>query len=245
MLGLGALVSCILYVLFDVPWWRNEYKFIFTAAICLAPFPSLALEPLFNRLGRFAVPALAVLTIILAAPFAEKTYAEAFYYYTRPGPLLDTSHFDLSLSPEHPLSGLIGAIREKTPINSLLVLKDTTIHFPTVTRRQLYVAPAETMPQPGILVTSDEMLTLVKGYPRQLVDERRSTVSDLFDSNDPARMKIALSRMLEFGRPLVLILDGQQQGDLRHWLTKRGIGTLLYDDGSNSLWLIEPGREDF
>jgi hypothetical protein len=241
ILGFGALASCILYVLFDIPWWRNEYKFIFTAAICLAPFPSLALEPIFDRLGRLAIPSFALLTVILAAPFADKVYQQAYYYYTRPGPPVDASHFDLRLDDGQPLSKLLNTIRDRTPVDSLLVLENTSIHFPTLTQRQLYVAPAETTPKPGILVTNDEMLTLVKGYPKELVEKRRAVVRGLFESDDTAQMAASLNDMLAFHRPLVLLLDEQQQASLRAWLVSEGMGESLYQGDGLIVWLVTAG----
>jgi hypothetical protein len=241
MLGLGGLASLLLYVLFDVPWWRNEYKFIFTAAICLAPFTSIALEPVLNRLRRLALPALGLLTIVLASPFAYKVYVQSYYYYTRPGPPVDASHFDLRLDQRQPLSELLNIIRDKTPVDSLLVLENTATHYPTLTQRQLYVAPAEATPQPGILVTSDEMLTLVKGYPKELVEERRAVVKGLFESDDPAQMATSLDDILAFRRPLVLLLDEQRQAPLRQWLTKEGIGSSIYEGEGLIVWVIASG----
>jgi hypothetical protein len=239
ILAMGAAASCMAYVLFDIPWWRNEYKFIFTAAICLAPFAALALERVLKRMGKLTLPAVALATLVLASPFIYKTYWQPYYWYTRPGPLADASHFELELDGQQPLAGLLNTIRQKTPTDSLLVLQNTAIHYPTLTSRQLYVAPADTKPQPGILVTNDEVLTLIKGYPQQLVDDRRSTVKALFDSADPAQMSKALDRILQFQRPLVLVLDERGQASLRGWLVSQGIGKPLTQADGLIVWLID------
>jgi hypothetical protein len=239
-LGIGALASCAMYVVFDIPWWRNEYKFVFTAAMCLAPFASLASEPILKRLGKFSLPAFALLTLGLALPFAYKVYYRGDYYYTRPGPLADISHFDLRLDDREPLSGLLDTIRDKTPLNALLVLENTAVHFPTLTQRQLYVAPAEDQPKPGILVTNDVLLTLIKGYPQQLVDARRATVRALFDSNDPVEMAQAMQVLTSLKRPLALVLDQKSQRGLVGWLTTKGIGSSLYQGDGLVVWLIQP-----
>ena len=239
ILGSSALASCLIYVLFDIPWWRNEYKFIFSAAIILAPFPSLALEPLLVRFGRMALPALMVLILVLAAPFAGQIYLHESAY-TKGGPLVNVQRFDLRLDASEPYSGLVDAIRERTSLDSLLVVEDADIYFPTLTRRQLYVAPANQEPHPGILITSDEMLTQVKGYPPQILSERRSTVSELFDSNDLLQMQAALRQIQGFNRPLALIADRQRQAALLHWLSTSGSGRAIYEADQIILWYIEP-----
>jgi hypothetical protein len=240
ILGLGTLGSVALYSLFDVPWWQNEYKFIFTAAICLAPFAGLALEPLLKKAGTAAVPLLTVLTVVLALPWAYNLYEKTYDLYTRPGPLMDVSHFDLRLDDRDPLSGLMDAIRLKTPTNSLVVLASAELHYPTITRRQLFVAPFETNPDPGVLITSDEMLTQVKGYPGSILQERRATIKRLFESQDPAQMAQALDEILQFNRPAALVFDEQLQVGLHGWLVDEQIGTSLYQGDGHILWLVEP-----
>ena len=186
ILVLGALASGILNVVFDVRNYRNEYKYIFTLAICLAPFPSLALEPLMTRLKRKAVPVFAIVTLILAAPFAHKVYefwpfGEQFG--DRDIPLLDGRNFDLRLDSSNPLAGLMDAIRQKTPTDSILVLENSKIHFPTLTRRRLFVPPVDRNPL-GVHVKADNLLKKSRGYDAHMIDERRLTVKALFHSDD-------------------------------------------------------------
>lgn len=240
VLGLGALASCAMYVLFDIPWYRNEYKFIFTAAICLAPFPSLVLQPLLERSRRLALPAVALLTAVLGVPLANNIYANTFTVYTRPGPVVDLGSFDLRLAADEPLSGLSDAVRQQTPVDSLLVVDDSDVHLPTLTRRQLYVPPSQSAPHPGILITSEQMITLVKGYPAAAYDQRRQVVDDLYRSSDAAEMSQSLQTILTFDRPIALVVDDQRNAALRDWLTDARIGTCIYSDNAYDLWLIRP-----
>jgi hypothetical protein len=239
ILGSGALASFVLYIFFDIPWWRNEYKFIFTAAICLAPFPSLAMQRLSTN--KWALPTLTICTLTLAAPFAYKVYKQGDALYTKRGPLVDIHHFDLRLPSQNPFAELIDVIRERTPINSLLILENADLYFPTLTQRQLYVAPIETEPHPGILITSDEMLTLVKGYSKAMLEQRRSMVRGLFNpENDGIQRAQSLNQILEFNRPLVLVLDKRRHASLMDWLIKQRKGRLLYKENGFVLWLIAP-----
>ncbi len=240
VLGLAALASCAMYALFDIPWYRNEYKFIFTAAICLAPFPSLVLQAAFARLGRLALPAVAVLAAVLSVPLAHNIYVNTFTVYTRPGPLVDLQSFDLRLDAGESLAALSDEVRLATPVDSLLVADVADVHLPTLTRRQLYVPPTQSEPHPGILITSDQMLTLVKGYPSETVEARRATLNELFTSGEPAVIERALHTLLAFDRPLALVVDDQRNGALRDWLIAERIGTNLYAGNGRELWLIEP-----
>lgn len=244
ILGLGALASCVLYILFDIPWYRNEYKFIFTAAICLAPFASLAMEALLDRVGRAAVPLLAVLTAILASPLAYHVYMNAYTMYTRTGPLVDVRQFDLRLDDREPLSGLVDTIRLETPANSVLLLDSAEINFPTPTRRQLYIAPPQKEPYPGVLGLSDDTLRLVRGYSTKVLADRRSTVRKLFDSENADQMGQAFDHLLILNRPLVFILDEKRQATLLSWLSGKGRGTRLYEGNGMVLWLIDSSKND-
>jgi hypothetical protein len=242
VLGIGALASCGLFVVFDVPWFRNEYKFIFTAAICLAPFPSLLMEPLLERLGRLAVAGVVVLAAILAVPFALGIQSNSpSHLYTELGPVTDADQFDLRLVTGR-MARLTDAIRTDTPIDSLLVVDNADLHLPTLTQRHMFVAPATAQPYPGVLVTSDDMLTLVKGYPQSLVDERRAVVRALLDSDQSAQRWPALQQILALNRPLALIIDEQHQAGVIGWLVEQGIGKPVYTDEGMDVWLIEPGE---
>lgn len=239
ILGLGAMGSVILYILFDIPWWRNEYKFIFTAAICLAPFLSLALQPIFTRLNRIkmAVPALILATLVLAWPFINHIYLKTYSLYTRKGPLVDVNNFALRLDSSQPLAGLIDAIRTETPLDSLVVVDKASFYYPTLTQRQLFAPPMQDQPYPGILVSSEEMDILIKGYPRQVFDQRRAILQALYHSQNP---NLSLMQVMKFNRPIAIVIDDQQDGQLLEWLIKQNQGQVVYKGIGMQLWLIQP-----
>lgn len=237
ILGLGYLGSVILYILFDIPWWRNEYKFIFTAAICLAPFLSLALQPVFTRLNRMAVPALVLATLVFGAPFIGHIYLRTYDLYTRKGPLVNVDNFNLRLDNSDPLSGLINTIRTETPQDSLVVVDKASFYYPTLTQRQLYAPPSQDAPYPGILVSSEEMVTLIKGYPKQVLQQRKAVLHGLYHSQDPTQ---SLLQVMRFNRPVALVVDDQQNKQLLDWLIKHNPGQVIYQGNGRQLWLIQP-----
>ena len=156
----GGAASGACYVVFRIPDYANEYKFVFTAALCLFPFLALALEPPFERLGRLAVPALGIVILLLAIPATDPTLRSRSWT-AEPLPQLDVSGFDLRLDKSEPFALLCDVIREQTPIDSILVAATNKLHLPTLTRRQLYVAPATSKVHPGVDITSDFILTRV------------------------------------------------------------------------------------
>jgi hypothetical protein len=239
VLVLGALGSCILYVVFYIPHVRNEYKFIFTAAICLAPFPSLALETSMNRLGRRAAVVFACITVILAAPAAHKIFKQ-WPWIPVDHPVADAAIFDLRLNGEERLAGLFNAIRERTPTNSILVLESADLHFPTLTRRRLYVAPAQGKPHPGVNVPSDLILKKVKGYDPKLIEDRRATIKQLFDPLDENRRAESLDQIQVLKRPVAIILNDRRHRHLAEWLVREGKGMSLYQGEGVTLWLVKP-----
>jgi hypothetical protein len=124
----GAIGSLLLNIFLEIPYWGNEYKFLFTAAVCLSPFAALAMEPLMIRLKRKAVPTFAVITLVLAGPLAHKIYTDYPWhkvYKHSPDlpvlyPLVNAGNFDLRLDNRERMSVLCDTIRQKTTADTLL-----------------------------------------------------------------------------------------------------------------------------
>jgi len=239
VLALGAIVSCLLYAIVEIPNWSNEYKFMLTAGVCLAPFPSLALESLMGR-PEHALRVMIATILVLAAPFVHKIQSNTLIWLPNDRPVVNTLSFDLRLGDEDSLSQLCDVIRQKSPINSILVLDHEDYHFPTLTRRTLYVPPSPTQSHPGVNIVNDSLLTGVKGYDSRIVNERRSTLRQLFDSGSGLARVQSLKRILEFNRPVGIVLENRQHASLLKWLGRSGIGRSLYRGNQMTLWLVEP-----
>jgi hypothetical protein len=245
---LGGLASLAVYTLFSLPGGGLEYKFIFTAALCLAPFPALAFEPLFNRLGRHGEKTAAVvITLILAAPAAHKLITDSWSRYwipsldagTPPRPALDVSSFNARLRDEEPAAPLVNAVRTETPSNTVLVARAPELHLPTLTQRPFYAAPAQdTTSYRGINVAMDQVLLDIRGYDPKIVAERRSTVESLFAAADDASRATAYGKIANLGRPVAIIV-GDADSALARWLLGRG-GENIHDDETSAVWLLRP-----
>ena len=244
LLGAAASLGC--YVVLRIPNYSNEYKFIFTAAICLFPFTALALEPLFHRLRRAPAimgrwPAMAIVIVLVALPVKDSMFRD------RPGmpdplPKLDVSGFDLRLAPGEPFARLCDAIRRETPTESILVVATDKLHLPTLTRRRLYAPPQTTKVHPGVDLTSDFILTRARGYDEDLVRSRQALVatlvSELVAAPGGASRSTALAQIQALGRPLVFVVDQQAHGDFLAWLERQQEGRLLVEDTGLVVWLL-------
>jgi len=243
VLACGGFASCAAYVLMEIPPGA-QYKFMFTAAICLAPFPSLALEPVLERLGRMALPALGLVSLMLAAPFAHSLYTSWPWGYRQWGfvyparPLTITDSFDLRLASSEPLAGLFDAIRNSTPTNSVLIVDGGELNVPTLTRRRLYAPVYHEKAHPGINLHTDTLLTATRGYDRRILQERRKQITALLDDSAPGRAA-ALAQVLAVNRPLVLVVDTTRHRELDEWLAHEKATAIYRNDGA-SVWLVLP-----
>ena len=89
---------------------------------------------------------------------------------------------------------------------------------------------------------NDYLLTGVKGYNGRIINERRSTIRNLFASDNGAFREQSLKRILELNRPVVMVLEDRQHASLLAWLGKREIGRSLYRENHMTLWLVEPNK---
>lgn len=246
ILILGAIASSILFAIFTIPGFGNEYKFIFTAAICLAPFPALALESLTQRLGKRAIPVYAAILVILAFPLAVKMYTDFPWFesakLSMEPPPVDVNSFDLRLTPDNPSSAMYDFIRTQTPVDSILVLENAELHLPTLTQRQLFVPPAQSKPHPGVNIVSDDILQISRGYDKQIFVERRLVLDGLFNSKSDDQRSNSLAQILEFNRPVEIVLDKQRNASLLKWLSEEKRGRIVYDGNGVIVWLIQAGQ---
>lgn len=232
----GAAASIFLYVVFHLPNYDNEYKYVFPAAMCLAPFAALAHERLVRRLGRRAWIGGLVIAV-LPVPFVVDMYKN-WPWASRGAPRLESHGFNLRVADHGPLAAVCDAIARRTPASAVVVVENAELHLPTLTRRKLYVSPSQKTPRPGINLVSDYLLTAVKGYDARLVRSRQSVVRDLFRSTSAARRRWALGQVLGLGRPVVLILDNTKHFALIQWLDEEALGARLYSNGPLVVWLI-------
>ena len=171
LLGIGA---CLMAILVRIPYWDNEYKLVFAAAIALAPLAAMGTERAAAWMGRrWAVAFLAAQAVFLIGPFVH------IFSTPEPDPdhripKTDIRSFQLRLDPSEPLAHLCDAIRREVPINGILLLNNVErhYHYPTLTGRSVYVTPPTTVSFTGVNQGMDMLLHLVRGYDEKTVADR-------------------------------------------------------------------------
>jgi hypothetical protein len=249
VLLVGAAASYLLYVVFFVPFYENEYKFIFTAAMCLAAFPAIAIEHVWKEWPRpTAILAVAFMLALpltaygewayinwpapwLGAHSTSKSYAQTY------DPPLNTDHFCLQLNARDERFGICNAVRTMTPPRSVLLVDDSAIYYPQLTGRSLYVS-AQNRSYPGVNLWADALDVEVGGYGSEVLTQRRSILSDFFESKDSALRETALHAVQYLKRPIAIVVDSAHP-DLINWLKSNKAAHELYAESGYSLWLID------
>jgi hypothetical protein len=247
VLTLGAIASCILTILFHMPF-SDEYKYIFTAAVCLTPFPSLALESWVDRSSRLtfrkygSATILIGLTAILVIPLALRVGRGWPWWpaegLVSPPPQTDLGHFDLELQADEPYAGPVAAIRQKTPFNTILVVQDPKQYLPVLTQRAWYVAPRQYQPFAGVNVPLQFYLLEVKGYDPGTIEARLQDLQRLFQPQEAGQIESSLQNMLSLNSPLAVILQVEQDKALHEWLEEHQAGEIIYTANNTEVWLI-------
>jgi hypothetical protein len=251
LLSCGALANCILYIAFYIPYYTNEYKFVFAAVTCLASFPAIAVERIWQEWFRArSVPLLvAIAALVLGtygywsyvywpAPWAPRGHViseEAKY-----GPELNAREFYLQLDPQEEWSGICNAVRRLTPADSILVVNNGRLYYPILTARSLYVS-AENRVYQGVNHRADTLDAGLRGYGLQILEQRRATVSTLFNAPDPAQRERVLNALLALKRPIAIIAEPRHSG-LVEWLRHKEGVSRLYSENGLALWLVDTRR---
>jgi len=248
----GALASYVLYAVFDILYYGNEYKFVFAIAMCLAVFPAIAIERIWREWPRpKAVPVLALAGLVVVGSYVHWSYVTWPAPWLAPhqisrlaqtgrlwyDPPLNTEGFYLELNKRDAWWGICDAVHRTTPADSVLVLSNGAIYYPGLTARTLYVSP-ENQTYPGVNMIADALDSDVRGYGQQVLKQRRATLTQFFDATDPGAREQALQAILALRRPLAVIAE-PAHANLLEWLKKNQSATELYENNGVSLWLID------
>jgi hypothetical protein len=242
VLGLLALSSLALYAGCDLQGGRIEYKFMYVAALALAPLAGVGLESWLRRI-RPVVPSLAVASVlVLATPFVRRV---SLAWHTPDGPLprLDLGGFRLALDAAEPLAPACEALRESTPPDTVVLADSTDVDLPALVARPMYAPSIDgARIHPGVALTMPYLLGTVRGYDPALIEERRRERDALFGASDADR-GAALSAALELGRPVAILVDRQRNGALAAWLASLGSASRILQSTDYEVWLVRSTPE--
>ncbi|MGQ0538033.1 MAG: hypothetical protein ACT4R6_03725, partial [Gemmatimonadaceae bacterium] len=239
---LGALASVALFVLFSIPGGRNEYKFMFTAALSLAPLAALGVEAFLERGGRRRAALVAGALLFLLASGADGLLRGR---YAGPTPLaVRGERFGLRLADGHPLNGSLGALAERTPANTVVLVDSADVHVPVFARRALYAPPLGEAAYWGVGLRAADLLGDIRGYGRDVLAERRGAVRRLFESAAPGEVVPALRAVASLGRPVAVLLSQSRHRRLTRTLMDSLGGEVIQRDSLWAVWLWRPASSD-
>ena len=244
VLLLGALTGYALYALFHIPFYENEYKFVFAVSMCLAVFPALAVERVWRECTRAtATGTLVLLGVLLFGTYSYWTIVgwpgRRYYlnYTLKFDPPLNTHDFYIQLDQRDPWSTICIATRRMTPADSVLLVNNDAIYFPGFTTRSLYVSP-KNRDYAGVNLWADGIDGDLRGYGTEILEQRRATVQQFFDAKDRSHTEQALNEILALKRPVAVIVE-PRHSQLLEWLKHRKTASELYAKDGLSLWLID------
>ncbi len=239
ILAIGGLSSLLLYVVSELPSPSNEYKFMFTAGVALAPLAGVAFESLLARAGSLWIPALVAICLVLALPFVFKA-RDAWGHPQGFKPGLDLSGFALRLAPTEGGASVYDAIRERTPASTIVAVDAPLQEVTALTWRGLYGPESHALAPPGVMIPVEHQLIGVRGYGSELVRGRKQVCRELFHGTDAPRAA-ALVAIRGLGRPVVILIEPQDQdhSELLRWLERTGEGSLLAGEETLAAWLFE------
>jgi hypothetical protein len=235
----GALASGLLHTAFHVPYWLNEYKFMFVVIMCLAVFPALASERILKTWrSRPAGAALLAAGLFVLIPYVHWTTQHWGRTRVLRTDLFNVSTFDFQLEDRGPWADVCTAVRRLTPPDAIVLVDNADYYYPLFTARNQYV-PAANQGYEGVSLWVDDLIADHRGNGREIVSRRRAELSEFFHATGAERRQQALDRMLRLRRPLAVVIE-PRHAPLGGWLKARGLGHPLHEHAGFTVWLIEP-----
>ncbi len=236
--GIAAASSIFLNVAFSIPGYQNEYKYVFTAALALAPFVGLAVDTWSERLPRAAPGvALAVCAVMWGQSLAV-SLAQRPTLRLDGVPQLDLGAFHLRVDDGEPLAPLVDAIQTRSPDDAVLVIDRWELFWPILVHRATFVSPAEKSFLVGTNVPTDLQIKTAGGYGSALIEDRREVVTTLMSSPDEAARRAALAEIQALGRPLIVLAELPRHAAVLEWLAATTQGAELARAANRVAWQI-------
>jgi len=238
----AAALSILLRMVFRVTVVNNEYKFMFTSALLLAPVAALAVEQGLTRMSQKIL--LVMVSVLLVPPAISAVRIQQGLMEPVSFPPVDDQHFWIRLGTAHPDAGWIEAVRTKTPQDTVLVVRRSDLFLPVFTRRSSWVAPESIGPLPGHWINPRFNMVALRGYSEAVYDSRESVRRLVYSQGTPEEYRSSLENMGSLQRPVAIVFPPQDGNSLLDWLTAEGVGQpVFHDAGGTTVWLIEFGLQ--
>ncbi len=243
LLTATALSLMAMYVIFNLD--DLEYKYILGATIMLAPLSAAGLDQMFFQKTRLRW------AWTLAIPLMLGVTNQALMYQAGAqlpdnrvnAPAINEQAFWLQLAPSEPDAAWTTAVRTETPLDTILVTNNSRIHLGPFVDRSLYL-PSDSSGENTTGYSVDNRFNLLewRGYPQALYAQRQQTTATLYATSDKDQLATVLYTLIALDRPVAIHFSDPQAGALL-WLKQIGLGTQLFSDPKNVVWLIDPKLE--
>ena len=256
-LGLSAALMLGVYAVCEVRF--VEYKYVLYARVGLGLLIGYGLDQHFARRAgvssRGSIPASFfdrarapwLVTSVLLLAFGALSFHRVSSDNVPPSlvhaPPLDESAFPISLAADSPHAGWTRAIRELTPLDTVVVAAGLPFHAGPFTGRSLYY-PCETLPRvsAGYAISAQLNLVRMRGYDDSLFVQRGRVVDAIFSPTSQMPHRVLLRQLEQLGRPVAIHASGEDSEFLL-WCRRHGHGRLLFEDGGSSVWFFERGGD--
>lgn len=230
LLAAGASMGAI-YLVSIMPA-HVEYKFAVAAMLCVLPLAVEQAMLWLDKLGRAATPIAAVAAgavfLAIAPHIATKHVPWRLIETAAP---IDETHFSIaSVSPD---LAWINAVREQTPIDTILVRPAESAPVEVLGQRTAYIALDNDAERPGYTMLARGILGHVKGYPEDWIAHRTAVVASVYAAD--ADFAALDTELRQFGRPVALYLP--RGTPFLAWLQAHGSGRAIYEDDALVVWL--------
>ena len=232
LLAAAAITNCAA-ILIRLGNDDHQYKFMFGTALLMAPAVALAAE---DRLRSRAARWLLVLgAVVLMVPVSRFSMARSAVG-SNPLPVVDDSHFLISLKPGEKFAEVARVLEHDTPRDTVILTNINGFSLPAVSRRSLFVAPDTS--GPGFWLQGRWLIVHVLGYPEHLYSARRELIRTVFEGDSAAASTAALEGAKALGRPLALVFGPGEGSAIQAQFEGTGARRLLADPGGYSVWLL-------
>ena len=247
-LGLSSLLMLAVYAVFEVRY--VEYKYVLYARLGLGLLIGLGLDRLFSNRAQDSRsrPAFAwvrspwavtgALLLVFSALSFNRIGSDSVPPSLLSAPSMDESAFQIRPAKGSSHAGWTRAIREQTPVDTI-VIADLPFHVGPFTARSLYY-PSETLPRvsAGYAISAQLNLVRMRGYEEAVFDERGRVREAIFGTSSKIPHRVVLRTLENLERPIAIHSLGEASEFLL-WCRRLGHGRLLFEDGDHRVWFFE------
>jgi len=217
-----------------------EYKFLYGGSLGLALLAALFVDRYIKFSPMYDVAFACLFTLSLLTLYLKHSYGYRTLVprYISEGPVLSERSFALALSETESDAQWTNFVRNKTPLDSIVVTKDRRHHVGTYTNRSFYVAQddEDLRRRIGYAETVLYNLITLRGYPAEEFNRRLQVIELLYGAVSHSDVEFAFNCIKRMGRPVVMHFE--KDCVAVQWLHQMHPESLVFDKNGHKVWLL-------